>query len=78
MADNLILLSKDFSLKQNFVLKQLYEMWPSMLWANFIELLKQKNAVARKKARLVYTYCWPKFHAIYIACDWYLAVVYLA
>ena len=46
--------------------------------ANFIELLKQKFCLSTKIARLFYTCYWPKFHAIYIACDWYLAVVYLA
>ena len=45
--------------------------------ANFIELLKQKICLSTKLARLFYTCYWPKLHAIYIACNWYLAVVYL-
>ena len=47
-------------------------------WANFIELLKHKICLSTKIARLFYTCYWPKFHAIYIACDWYLAAVCLA
>ena len=31
-----------------------------------------------KIARLFFTCYWQKCHAIYIACDWYLAVVNLA
>ena len=46
--------------------------------ANFIELLKQKICLSTKIACLFYTCYWPKFHAVYIACNWYLAVVYLA
>ena len=46
--------------------------------ANFIELLKQKSCLSTKIARLFYTCYLQKFQAIYIACDWYLAVVYLA
>ena len=43
-----------------------------------IELLQQKCCFSTKIARLFYTCYWQKFHAIYIACDWHLAVVYLA
>ena len=46
--------------------------------ANFIELLKLKFCLSTKIARLFYTCYLPNFYAIYIACDWYLAVVYLA
>ena len=46
--------------------------------ANFIEVLKQKFCLSTKIARLFYTCYWPKFYAIYIAHDLYLAVVYLA
>ena len=47
-------------------------------WANFKELLKQKICLSTKTARLFYTCYWPKCYAIYIDCDWYLAVVHLA
>ena len=46
--------------------------------ANFIELLKQKICLSKKIACLFFTCYWQNFHVIYIACDWYLAVVYLA
>ena len=42
--------------------------------ANFIELLKHEIA----RFVYIYTCYWQKCHAIYIVCDWYLAVVYLA
>ena len=45
---------------------------------NFMELLKQKTCLSTKTPCLFYTCYWPKFHAIYIAFDWYLALVYLA
>ena len=48
----------------------------SLPGANFIELLKQKKkCLSTKIACLFYTYYWPKFHVVYIACDWYVAVV---
>ena len=50
---------------------------PYQTGANFIELLKQIICLSMKIARLFYTCYWLKFHGIYIACDWYLAVNFL-
>ena len=46
--------------------------------ANFTQVLKQKICLSTKIACLFYKCYWPKCYAIYIACDWSLAVVYLA
>ena len=36
----------------------------------------KENCLRMKIACLFYTCYWPKFLAIYIALDWYLAIVY--
>ena len=66
---------KSYRKDQSEVRKSLLK---STAGANFIELLKQKNCLSTKIARLFYTCYWPKSHTICIACDLYLAVVYLA
>ena len=50
----------------------------STLWANFIELLKQIKLLKHENSLLIFHRLLAKIVMPYIACDWYLAVVYLA
>ena len=60
---------------------QAFPRGPCLPWhrpgANFIELLKQKICWSTKLARLFLHWLLAKI-SCHIACDWYLAVVYLA